>query len=417
VTLSIEPEVVALADPERLRALRSTALLDTPVERAFDRLTALAARLVGVPVALVSLVTEDRQFFKSQCGLAGPVADERGTPLSHSFCRYVVEDRAPLVVTDARRDPRLAGSPAITDLDAIAYAGFPLITRDGHVLGSFCAIDTQPHDWTREELATLDALADAVMDLIELRAEAVAATAVGERLQLALVPDRPELDLPDAATFYRPGEKMLLVGGDFHLCSRLPDGTVNLLIGDVSGHGPEAAAFATSLRSAWRALLLTDAPLHEHLARLNVVARAQQPSSTLFATALACAIAPDRRSVTVCSAGHQPAVVIEDGCAREVKVVPGLPLAVEADGAWAATTTALAPGAGVLLYTDGLIEGRARPGAVERLGTRALLDEVERRERAGGDAATLLAGLVAFALEANGAPLEDDVAAVLVRLG
>ena len=422
MTLSFDPEPAAavpgaLADPDRLRALRSTALLDTPVERAFDRLTALAARLVGVPVVLVSLVTEDRQFFKSQCGLGGEAADDRGTPLSHSFCRYVVEDRAPLVITDARHDARLASNGAVADLGVVAYAGFPLLTRDGHVIGSFCAIDTEPHDWTRDELATLDALTDAAMDLIELRSQAVAATAVGERLQRALVPDLPALDVPDAATVYRPGEKMLLVGGDFHLCSQLADGSVNLLIGDVAGHGPEAAAFATSLRSAWRALLLGDAPLEEQLARLNVVARAQQPASGLFATALACTIAPDRRSVTVCSAGHPPAVVVEDGCAREVRLTPGLPLAVEPDGAWPATTTALAPGAAILLYTDGLIEGRAAPGESERLGTARLLAEIERRDRGDGDAAALLAGLVDFALRANGAPLEDDVAAVLVRLG
>jgi sigma-B regulation protein RsbU (phosphoserine phosphatase) len=422
VTLSFDPETAsgasrgAVDDPDRLRALQLTALLDTPVERAFDRLTKLAATLVGVPIVLVSLVTEDRQFFKSQCGLGGAVAGARETPLSHSFCQYVVEDRAPLVITDARRDARLADNLAIVDLNVIAYAGFPLISADGHVLGSFCAIDTQPRTWTREELATLDALADAVMDLIALRTQAVAATTIGERLQRALVPDRADLDLPDVATLYRPGEELLLVGGDFHLCTQLPDGSVNLTIGDVSGHGPEAAAFATSLRSAWRALMLTEAPLHEHLARLNVVALAQKPQSGLFATALTVTIAPDRRSVTACSAGHPPAMIIEDGCARELHVSPGLPLAVRADGAWPAKTTALAPGAGILLYTDGLIEGRAHRGADERLGAAALLEEVERLERAGGSASALLADLADFALRANGAPLEDDVAAVLVRL-
>ena len=92
----------AVTDPHRLRALESAALLDTPAEMVFDRLTNLASRILGVPVALVSLVTPDRQFFKSQCGLPSPYAERRETPLSHSFCQYVVDDGAALVVEDAR---------------------------------------------------------------------------------------------------------------------------------------------------------------------------------------------------------------------------------------------------------------------------------------------------------------------------
>ena len=105
-----------LTDPHRLRALESAALLDTPAEMVFDRLTNLASRILGVPVALVSLVTPDRQFFKSQCGLPSPFAESRETPLSHSFCQYDVEDGAALVVEDARLDERLADNRAIPDL-------------------------------------------------------------------------------------------------------------------------------------------------------------------------------------------------------------------------------------------------------------------------------------------------------------
>src|SRR5215208_5697816 len=101
-----------LSDPHRLRALEAAALLDTPAEATFDRLTSLASRVLGVPVALVSLVTPDRQFFKSQCGLPSPYAERRQTPLSHSFCQYVVEDGAALVVEDARLDERLADNRA-----------------------------------------------------------------------------------------------------------------------------------------------------------------------------------------------------------------------------------------------------------------------------------------------------------------
>ena len=143
VRLGVGPQMSdAVSDPHRLRALESAALLDTPAEMVFDRLTHLASRTLGVPVALVSLVTPDRQFFKSQSGLPSPYSERRETPLSHSFCQYVVAHDAPLVVRDARRDPDLADNLAIDDLGVIAYAGFPLHDPDGVPVGSLCAIDT-----------------------------------------------------------------------------------------------------------------------------------------------------------------------------------------------------------------------------------------------------------------------------------
>lgn len=156
-------------DPERLFALDRLDLLDSPPEPAYDRLTRLVARLLDVPVALVSLVGHDRQFFKSHMGLAEPWASARETPLSHSFCQYVVSEQVPLVVTDARNDPLLADNLAIPDLGVIAYAGVPLRSPDGEVIGSFCAIDTQPRVWTAEDLATLEDLNQAVMTEIALR--------------------------------------------------------------------------------------------------------------------------------------------------------------------------------------------------------------------------------------------------------
>src|SRR3954469_16084292 len=97
--------VSCLAEPVRLGALRSTALLDSPPEEAFDRLTRLASHALDVPVALVSLVTDDRQFFKSCIGMSEPWASERGTPLSHSFCQHAVASGEPLVIEDARETP------------------------------------------------------------------------------------------------------------------------------------------------------------------------------------------------------------------------------------------------------------------------------------------------------------------------
>src|SRR2546422_7059049 len=143
-------------------------LLDSPPEEAFDRLTRLATTVLRVPVALVSLVDGDRQFFKSQCGLTEPLASTRQTPLTDSFCKHAVGSGEPLVVPDARRDPRFENNLAVSD-GVIAYAGIPLITSDGHALGTFCVVDGQPHAWTEEEIGILRILATSAMCEIELR--------------------------------------------------------------------------------------------------------------------------------------------------------------------------------------------------------------------------------------------------------
>jgi len=147
----------AVGRPARLAALTSARLLGAAPEPVFDRFARVAARVAATPVAIVSLVTDDRQCFAGMCGVSQPWADARQTPLSHSFCQHVVANAAPLVVEDARRDPVLCSNLAISDLDVIAYAGFPILSPDGHVLGSLCAIDGVPRRW---DPAALDALAD-----------------------------------------------------------------------------------------------------------------------------------------------------------------------------------------------------------------------------------------------------------------
>jgi len=158
-----------LRDGQRLSKLRLLQILDSPPEEAFDRLTRLATRVLGVPVALVSLVDGERQFFKSQQGLPEPWACQLETPLSHSFCQHVVTSAEALVVEDARLDPELCDNLAIRDIGVVAYAGIPLTTPDGHTLGSFCAIDSEPRAWSEDDLEVLRDLAASAMTEIELR--------------------------------------------------------------------------------------------------------------------------------------------------------------------------------------------------------------------------------------------------------
>jgi hypothetical protein len=158
---------VAVKDPARLEALRATGLLDTPTEDRFDALTQLASRILRAPVALVSLVDKDRQFFKSCLGLPEPWASERETPLSHSFCQHAITAQKPLIVEDARKHPVLHDNAAIRDLGVIAYAGIPLRSHDGQPLGTLCVIDHEPRRWTDEEISLLSGIADAVAAQLE----------------------------------------------------------------------------------------------------------------------------------------------------------------------------------------------------------------------------------------------------------
>lgn len=153
----------------RLSALQRLGLLDTPPEAAFDRLTRVACRVLRAPVGLVSLVDRDRQFFKSCVGLPEPFASTRQTPISHSFCKHVVGTGKPLIVEDARTNPLVRLNPAVAEMGIVSYAGIPLVTSEGHTVGSFCVIDSRPRAWSFDEVEMLQELAGCVMHEIEGR--------------------------------------------------------------------------------------------------------------------------------------------------------------------------------------------------------------------------------------------------------
>ncbi len=182
-TSSAEP---GLNDPGRLRALRHLRLLDSQPEVGFDRITRLAARVLGVPVCLVSLVDDRRQFFKSAHGLGGPVGEARQTPLTHSFCQHVVTSGAPLVVEDAKANPLVCDNLAIRDLGVRAYLGVPIRSPDGFVFGSFCVIDTQPRAWLPRELELLGEFAGLVDAEIARRAATIQDETTLTRLRAVL---------------------------------------------------------------------------------------------------------------------------------------------------------------------------------------------------------------------------------------
>jgi len=157
--------LAAVKDPARLDAVRA---LDGIPAAAFDRLTAVAARVLNAPIATVTLVESDRQVWKSQVGVAEPWASAGGTPLSHSVCQHAVANRVPLVVSDAREHPVLRGNKAVDDLGVIGYLGVPLISGEGHALGTLCVIDNgSPRHWTPDQVELLEDLGAAVLMIIE----------------------------------------------------------------------------------------------------------------------------------------------------------------------------------------------------------------------------------------------------------
>jgi hypothetical protein len=168
-----------IRDSERLASLGRAELLDSPPSEAFDTLTRMAAALLGVPVALVSLVDRDRQFFKSHVGLPEPWATTRETPLTHSFCQWVVSDHDALVVSDAREHAVLRHNRALHELGVIAYAGVPVTGTSGDPIGSFCAIDTKARVWSDDDVALLRGLSVAAEACIALGESAAAQDLAG----------------------------------------------------------------------------------------------------------------------------------------------------------------------------------------------------------------------------------------------
>lgn len=155
-----------LLDEEgRLAALHRYGVLDTPREKPFDKITSLVQRVLEVPICAVSLVDRDRQWFKSIQGL-----EAAETPRSVSFCSHTIQTREPLIVPDALADDRFRSNALVTGEPRIgSYAGVPLRTPDGYNLGSLCAIDQQPREFSEAQIGILKSFASLVVDELELR--------------------------------------------------------------------------------------------------------------------------------------------------------------------------------------------------------------------------------------------------------
>ncbi len=153
------------SDDARVAALQSYAILDTAPEPAFDRIARMAAAIFGVPIAMLSLVDADRQWFKARCGV-----NERQTARDISFCHHAIQRATPLVVGDATQDPRFTASPLVTGPMGVRfYAGVPLINGEGFALGTLCVVDRKPRQPTQEQMDLLTELAAQALHEMEVR--------------------------------------------------------------------------------------------------------------------------------------------------------------------------------------------------------------------------------------------------------
>jgi serine phosphatase RsbU (regulator of sigma subunit) len=216
-------------------------------------------------------------------------------------------------------------------------------------------------------------------------------------------------------TRYRAGGKQRLLGGDFYDVVQAPDGWVHVLIGDVCGHGPSEAALGVCLRVAWRALVLAGHPPADVLSAVQVVLQHEQQEEAMFATVCMFSVAPGRRSAVMRLAGHPAPILVTPDRITELTAPACPPPGLNDAGSWPGCTVELGDRWSLLLYTDGLIEGRIRRGS-RRLGTDGLMDLMWDAlgtppfdpSRVTDDA--LLSRLIDQVRDLNSGDLNDDIA-------
>jgi len=257
----------------------------------------------------------------------------------------------------------------------------------------------------------------------------VEARSLHEELVAGLLPTaavvHPQVEV---TTRYRPGERRLELGGDFIGALDLPDGRLAVVVGDVSGHGPRAAALGSTLRASWRAAILGGADLVQTTTTLARVLSREQTREPLeksertsvgeafgdeqFVTLCGAIVDPVRGEVEIVNVAH-PLPLLLGAEVEILDVPPSLPLGIGEEEDFRPTTLPLPDGWTLLFYSDGLVETRTAPGSAERLGTEGLVD-VLREERAHGWDDGSLDRILASIELANGGPFGDDVAAVML---
>lgn len=407
---------------QRMSALRRYDILDTPPDGTFDRITRLASELLDVSIALVTLVDEDRIWFKSRSGLDAVSEISRDPGL----CASAILSDDVYIVEDARRDPRTLANPLVAgEFGLQFYAAAPLVTADGHKLGTLCVIDHKPRHLDEAQQATLTQLAGVVMDEMELRLAALVAVAaerdqrrawegVAATLRTSLIPDRlPDIPGVELAAVCHPADPTL-VGGDFYDVFPAPDGSWFLLMGDVCGKGPGAAAMIAAARHTIRTEALHDPDpariLHQASDALYSQLEDDGPARWCTVALARMTSTNDGVVLHTSCAGHPLPRVVRSGGTVEHAAEPGTVVGLVPNGERSTVTTRLTSGDAVVLYTDGIIE--ARKGSA--LLGEEMLDAALARS-AGLSAAGLIEAVMGLLDQAD-VTQRDDAAMLVVRI-
>ena len=431
-------EVVEAA---RMEAVRRYDILDTPPDGAFDRVARLAARWFDVPIATVTIVDEDRIWFKATHGLDGVTQIGRDPGL----CGSAILADDTYVVTDAVTDPRACDNPLVTGaLGVRFYAAAPITTADGHRLGTVNVIDTKPRRIDEAGMATLRDLAAVIVDELELRLSAMHLLRLERELREQAERDRAEIEsfattlqrslvppaLPripglELAAHYRTASARE-VGGDFYDVFPLTGGRWAVVLGDVCGKGAAAASLTSFIRYTVRALAAHhDDPLAV-LSELNTAMIAEQSLDTLpkFCTAAFAVLTPHHHDgdgdgllpaefeVTVAAGGHPPPYLLPASGGVQALATPnGMLIGMLPDARFVARTARLRPGDALVLYTDGLTEARTHAG--EEFGEQALEEFLATHTGCG---AVELTGHLVTLLDRFDSRRADDVALLTLSM-
>ncbi|MER5645403.1 GAF domain-containing SpoIIE family protein phosphatase [Streptosporangium sp. NPDC002524] len=379
----------AVFDPKRLSAVWATGLLDTEPEPSFDDLARLAARVTGTPRAFVTLVDDRRSFWKSAIGMGELSVSERQNPVPDGPCHILIATNEPLLVDDAATDTRVRHLPAVERLGIGGWAGYPIHGPDGEVLGGLCVVDSVSREWSDSDAQTLAILARAVSGEIRLRdalarserhvMELKAAGKVSERLARTLQdsllpPMMPTVPGLQAAATYIPATGEVDVTGDFYDLFLASGSRWCAVLGDVCGHGVEAAQITALARYTLRA----DAPRHVSpsrvLEQLNRALLAQRARDGRFLTVVCAIFRPDGDGFTgmLSTAGHPSALLRRaDGSVESLRT-PGVVLGIMDETRLGNIRFDLKPGDTLVLYSDGVTEAHP-PGRQDLFGDERLI--------------------------------------------
>ncbi|MFJ4903434.1 PP2C family protein-serine/threonine phosphatase [Streptomyces sp. NPDC088727] len=422
----------ALSDPARLAAVAATGLPDTGPEEVFEDLASLAARVTGSGRAFVTLVDGERSFWKSCFGVEAPALAQRQNPVRESFCYFLVGLAGdPFIVDDAAADARTRDHPSVGPMNIGAWAGYPLMSPDGQVLGSFCVIDDAPRAWSQSDLTTLATLARSVSAEVHLRQSLAAAqkaqrvsSDLAHSLQQGLLPPalKPVPGL-DAAASYLPasasGHRGVEVGGDFYDLFHTTGDTYGAVLGDVCGKGVEAAKVTAMARYTVRADAGQSHSPALLLDRLNGAMLAQRSPRFLTAVYTTFHTTPIGLTGQIALAGHPPALVRRaDGKVQQLGH-PGTLLGVMEQIHLTEVHYQLFPGDLLLLYSDGACEARPRPGTADG-GAPGVFGEGELVAALAAthtlDATATIGRLTATLAAHHGGWASDDTALLALRV-